>query len=82
MAYRGLYRQSEGNEHRQQSEAAAEYYADNEVVERGEANILKAMLKQKRWDAITKHVAGLRKQGWRQMRIDSVISRASFGLKF
>tara|TARA_Y100000310_G_scaffold243112_3_gene247530 strand:+ start:2026 stop:2274 length:249 start_codon:yes stop_codon:yes gene_type:complete len=82
MKHRGLYNQAEGNEFRRASEAAAEHYADNEVVERGEANTLKAMLKQRQWDAMTNHVDALRKQGWSQTRIDAVVSRASFGMRF
>ena len=82
MKHRGLYKQAEGNEHRRTSEATAEHYADNEVVEGQEVKAIKGMMRKGQWVAVANYVDDLRLKGWEQIRLDAIISRAKFGIRF
>jgi len=81
---RGLYGQNEGNENRSAADSMSERIADNEVVEGPHVAVLRRIIKdrqpdwRKRFDA---KVAELRREGFSQSRIDSMVTRSYAGVR-
>jgi hypothetical protein len=81
MKPRGLYGQKEGNEHRSAVSSFAERLEDNAVVEGNAVAVLRSCVKTHDWTAFQVEVQKLRAAGHSQARLDSMIARASSGVR-
>lgn len=88
MAYRGFYHCPEGNENRNSLLVFQEHDADNEIIEGEVVARFKAMMQNwikvsdnKNKQIIEDYVQKLKNEGWKQRRIDAVLSKATYGLK-
>lgn len=81
MKNRGLYGQSEGNEHRNATASFEERLDDNELVEGAAVKALRSCVKSHDWTALQVEVQKLKAAGHSQARIDSMIARASSGVR-
>lgn len=82
MKNRGLYHGAQGDERRQSSAAVAEQLDINDTIEGHEISVLRRMLGEQAWTEITAYCASLKAKGFAQFRIDSMMNRASCGIKF
>jgi hypothetical protein len=81
MAYRGLYGQKEGNEDRRQSDWLAERLEENDRIEGEHVAALHRMFKEKDWTNLKRKTDALVKAGFKQARIDSMLTRAQHGVR-
>lgn len=81
MAYRGMYGQAEGNEHRQDSAFLTERLIENDLVEGQHVTALHNMVKSHNWSAVNCKVKELLQAGFKQSRIDSMLTRAQHGVR-
>jgi len=78
---RGLYGQSEGNERRHGQTAAQEHYQDNYVVEDEAVRTIRGFMQRKHYGTVDVFVAGMRRNGWSEVRIQCVLTAAMRGLR-
>lgn len=74
--------QLQGDEHRTQDSALDERYLDNEVVEGEHVRRLRNYAKTHSWVEFTRYTQKLQEEGFSKNRIDSMVSRATMGLRF
>jgi len=79
---RGLYGQNEGNEKRTTTAQFGDRIVENDIAEGEHVAILRRMVSQKNWQAVTDYTNKLRKWGNSQARVDSMVSRSMAGLRF
>lgn len=80
---RGRYQgQLQGDEHRTHDSVLDERYLDNEVVEGEHVQKLRNYAKTHSWVEFTRYTQQLKEEGFSQHRIDSMVSRATVGLRF
>jgi hypothetical protein len=81
MKHKGLYGQAQGNERRQDLSAFNERLEDNEIVEGQHVAVLRSRFEERNWTAFTAYANELKIKGFSQPRIDSIVARASSGLR-
>jgi len=82
IATRGRYPgQLQGDEFRPGDAGFTDALEDNEVVEGQYVNIMKSMVRDKRWDALEKYVLKLKNEGHSPNRVNSMLTRAMYGMK-
>lgn len=79
MKNKGLYGQAQGNEQRQAGACFAERLADNETVEGQHVAVLQARFSEQDWTGFTQYIEDLKKGGFSQPRIQSIMARATCG---
>lgn len=78
---RGLYNQSQGDEHRPSASAFVDRLADNDLIEGEDVTRLRALAKRKEWKKFSAHVQKMKEKGIGQKRIDSIVTRATSGVR-
>ena len=81
MKHRGLYGAAEGNETRRSADSFADHLADNDIVEGHDVAVLRARFEEKDWKRFSAFVEDMRQRKYNQTRIDSVVARASSGVR-
>lgn len=81
MKHRGLYGQSEGNDNRSSADFMVERMDENERIEGHHVAALRRMFSERDWTNYNNKITSLLKEGFKQNRIDSMVARASAGLK-
>ena len=79
---RGTYGQNEGNETRSSFAVFGDRIIENDIAEGAHVSALRKMASYRNWKAVTAYTDNLRKCGHSQLRVDSMISRATAGLRF
>jgi len=79
---RGLYGQRQGDEGRTAFVTFGDRITENQIVEGDHVRVIRKMASSRRWEALTAYTDGLLKQGHSKTRVDSMVSRATAGLRF
>ena len=82
FATRGRYKgQLQGDEYRPGDAGLMDRLDENELVEGNLVEILKRMVEEKNWNGITSFTQKLKNEGHRDDRIQSMLTRAMYGLR-
>ena len=78
---KGLYGQLQGNESRIGTAVQTDHFHASDVAEGHEVAVLNRMLKERDWKGVEKFTSELKAAGHAQWRIDSIINKASYGVR-
>jgi hypothetical protein len=73
--------QLQGDEHRFGPSSLQERLEDNDLIEGKYENTLRSLIKQKRWNDVNLFTKKMREEGFSGDRVNSILTRAMYGIR-